>query len=83
MPTIADLGGVVIPEDMGDATFYGFRLNPVNGQLTIEVINNGDGTIQLPFDYILNVNDYRQWLWSKRALNFVSGAKGHILMQTL
>jgi hypothetical protein len=83
MVTQANLGGVVVPEDFGEDTFYGFRLCPVTGKLQIEIISEGNGTVQLPFDYILNVYDYRQWLWSKQALGFSFSNKGHLLMTTL
>ncbi len=80
--TYANLGGVVIQEDVGDNTFYGFRLNPLTGHLQIEVINSNVSTIQLPFDNVANANDYGQWLWSKLALSFGMQSNGHLLMTT-
>jgi hypothetical protein len=50
--------------DLADKVFYGFRLDPDNGGLTIEVLD-GDTAVSLPQNEIIDKYDYKQWFWSK------------------
>jgi hypothetical protein len=68
--------------DLADKSFYGFRLNPDNGQLTVEVVNDGTSAVVLPQDSILDKYDYKQWLWSQNALNF-QWDKGHLQVKMI
>jgi hypothetical protein len=56
-------------EDLPQQIFYGFRYDVFSGKLTVEKINDGS-VVSLPSEYFQNVNDYRQWVWTKRSLNF-------------
>lgn len=80
MAATAEFGGVVIPEALARQNFYGMRLDPATGRLTVDVIANGDGVVQLPQEGVIDALDYRQWLWSPTALSFEISEKGHLEM---
>jgi hypothetical protein len=68
--------------DLGDKVFYGFRLNPDTGHLSIEVLD-GDLPVSLPQVDIINKYDYKQWVWTKSTLLFTWGLQGHLHLKIL
>ena len=79
-PIDTNLGGFNVDEAIATKAFYGMRLNSLTGHLAIEEITNGDLPIALPQDNVLNINDYKQWMWSKAKLAFTFSEKGHLLL---
>lgn len=80
----ATFGGVRIPAELPDDTFYGFRLDPLTGSLTVEVIGSeSDGVIAMPQEDVLSANDYRQWLWTTNTLDFEFNAQGRLRMKVM
>lgn len=80
----AAFGGVRIPADLPDDTFYGFRLDPLTGSLQVEVVSNDDdGVIKLPQEGVLDANDYRQWIWTTNTLDFKFSDKGRLEMKVM
>lgn len=79
-----NVGGARLPENLAADVFYGFKLNPKTGHLSIEVIAQGDGVVRLPADpEIVQSDDYRQWLWSPDTLQFSFSTNGHLEMTVL
>jgi len=79
-------GGIYTGTQYGDKTFYGFRLNPLTGDCTVEIIDANDETpIKIPDEIypITDPNDYKQWFWSIDAIEFDIDAKGHVRMKFL
>ena len=76
-----NIGG--LPTDFAKQAFYGFRLNPLTGGLTIEVIFNGNGVVSLPSESEVKQDDYKQWLWSDNTLEFNFNSSGHLEMTVL
>ncbi len=76
------MAGFYEGSDLADKSFYGFRLNPDNGQLTVEIINDGVSAVVLPQDSILDKYDYKQWVWSQNSLNF-QWDKGHLQVKII
>lgn len=66
--------------DLVDKVFYGFRMNPDDGGLNVEVLD-GDTPVSLPQEGVIDKYDYKQWLWSKDTIQFYWGDKGHLLMR--
>lgn len=66
--------------DIANKTFYGFRLNPDNGGLDVEMIDDDTMPIQLPNlqDGIINKYSYKHWVWSQNSLQFQWGNNGHL-----
>ena len=75
------MGGFYEGTDLADKVFYGFRLNPDDGGLVIEVLD-GDTPISLPQDTIIDKYDYKQWVWSKDTIQF-EWNEGHLLMRLI
>lgn len=83
MPQL-DVGGARVPENIASDVFYGFKLNPKTGHLSVEVIAQGDGVVRLPANpSIVQANDYRQWLWTPDTLKFSFSTDGHLEMTVL
>lgn len=61
--------------------FYGFKLDPKSGRLTVETIKDGEAPIELPQIGYLK-SGYKQWLFSKRALQF-SLNNGHLQVKII
>jgi len=78
--TAAQMGGFSVDEQLATQAFYGMRLNTKTGHFRVEEITNGDLPVVLPQDNVLNINDYKQWVWSKAKLGFTFSANGHLLM---
>jgi hypothetical protein len=74
------MGGFYEGTDLADKVFYGFRLNPDDGNLNIEILD-GDTAVSLPQDTIIDKYDYKQWFWSKDTVQFYWGNNGHLLMR--
>lgn len=68
--------------DVGDQTFYGFKYNPITAKLTVEEINDGS-PVTLPAETSVSLDDYKQWVWTKRDLSFQwnSSNKSHLLTE--
>jgi hypothetical protein len=75
--------GFYVGTALADKTFYGFRLNAQDGNLTAEVINDGTSVVELPQVGIVDPVDYKHWIWSADTLSFRWGNKGHLLMEVL
>ena len=80
-------GGIYEGTQYGDKTFYGFKLNNLTGDLTVEVIDANDtDPIVLPdtiYSEIVGPSDYKQWFWSIDAIEFDIDNKGHLRMKLL
>lgn len=76
------MSGFYEGSDLANKTFYGFRLNPDNGQLTVELINDGTSAVVLPQDDIIDKYDYKQWVWSQNTLDF-QWDKGHLQVKMI
>jgi len=65
--------------DLADKTFYGFRLNPDNGNLEVNMIDDDSEAVQLPNlqDEIIDKYAYKHWVWSQNALQF-QWSNGHL-----
>ena len=72
--------GTTAGTDLGDKTFYGFRLDVPTGHLNVEVISDGDGVVSLPDPTILRADDYRQFIWTDDTLHFSFDSNGHLLL---
>jgi len=68
--------------DLADKVFHGFRLNPDDGNLNVEIID-GDTPISLPQDNIIDKYDYSHWLWTKDTIQYYWGNNGHLLMRMI
>lgn len=81
LPLASAIGGYPTIEEIGDKTFYGWKLNPETGTLTIDKIESNDGdAIDLPKDNILRNNDYKVWVWTTSLLKF-SWSGDHLYME--
>lgn len=66
--------------DFADKTFYGFKLLQAEGNLQIDIINDGS-TVKIPEPgYIVGPNEYVNWVWSTGTYQFRWGDKGHLEM---
>lgn len=71
------MAGFYEGSDLADKTFYGFRFNPDDGGLVIEVINDGSPVV-LPQDTVIDKYDYRQWFWTRDTVQFQWAPNGHL-----
>lgn len=69
-------------DGLGDKVFYGFLLDPSNGNLQIDILD-GDQPVKLPQEDIIDPLDYSQYFWSSDSIRFEFDAKGHLLMRIL
>lgn len=83
MTTQPQFGGVRIPETLPEDVFYGFRLDPATGNLSIEIIARGEGVVRLPADDVIDPLDYKQWIWTTSTLSFAFSSNGHLEMTAL
>lgn len=74
------MAGIYEGNDLADKTLYGFRLNPDNGNLDIEIINDGS-VVALPQDGAIDKYDYKQWFWSRDMVRFSWNNKGHLIAE--
>ncbi len=81
LPLASAVGGYPTIEEIGDKTFYGWKLNPTTGRLTVSKIDSNDGTVvDLPKDNILRDNDYKVWVWTTSLLK-LSWSTDHLYME--
>lgn len=71
------MAGLYNGTDLADKTFYGFRLNPDNGNLDVEKINDGSPVV-LPQENVINKYDYKQWIWTRDTVQFQWTSNGHL-----
>ena len=66
--------------DVGNKTFYGFQLNPDDGGLLVDMIDDGTKAITLPNlqDDIIDKYAYKHWVLSGNLLQFQWGNNGHL-----
>ena len=76
------MSGFYTGTDLADKVFYGFRMNPNNGGLDIEILD-GDTPVSLPQDGVIDKYDYKQWFWSKDTVQFSWDTNGHLLMRLI
>ena len=69
-------------DNIVDKSLVGFRIHPSTGNLTIEILGDGD-KIYLPDDIIIDRNDYRALFWTKKSLDFswTTERPGHLIME--
>ncbi|MDB9857770.1 hypothetical protein OAC63_05220 [Amylibacter sp.] len=75
-------GGFFEGTSYSNKTFYGFKLNK-EGDLNVEIINDGTTIVRLPEDDIIDDNDYKQWFWSSDTLDFYFDGNGHLIMKMI
>jgi hypothetical protein len=68
---------------LADQTFHGFRLDHLDGNLSVDIINDGTTVVSLPSENVIDSNDYKHWFWSKDTVTFRWGNNGHLLMELL
>ena len=74
-------GGIYEGTQYGDKTFYGFKLDPINGDLTVEIINDGSTPIMITDPENIGGDDYRQHFWSVDSIEFqFNHTTGHLQM---
>ena len=83
MKSQVETGGFRIPDTLPDDVFYGFRLDPASGRLTVDVIAGGDGVVKLPQSGIIDNLDYKQWVWTTNTLLFGFSTNGHLEVKIL
>ena len=71
------------PDDVTKAVFFGFRLNPDDGGLVVEKIDDNTMTIKIPDPEMIDKYDYKHWLWSSKTLKFSWNNKGHLLLEVI
>jgi len=76
----AALTGSTVGTDLAEKTFYGFHLDPNSGDLTVDVIANGNKPIVFPDPNNPQVGDYRQFVITDRTLTFSVDARGHLIL---
>lgn len=67
---------------LADKTFYGFKLDK-QGDLTVEIINDGTTVVSLPEEDIIDDDDYKHWFWSSDTINFYFDENGHLVMRMI
>lgn len=71
-----------LPEglDVTNKVFYGFKLDPQTGKLTLQIIDDDTSAIKLPDlgDNISEADGYKNWFWSKNLVQFQWGNQGHL-----
>lgn len=68
---------------LADQTFHGFRLTHVDGNLSVDIINDGTTVVSLPSENTIDPDAYKHWFWSKDTVTFRWGNNGHLLMEML
>lgn len=68
--------------DLATQTFYGFRLNNPDGNLDVEIINDGS-EVYLPQAGAIDADDYKAWVWSRDTVRFQWGNNGHLMVKFL
>lgn len=70
-------------DNIQNKAFVGFRLDNNTGNLTVEIIDDEETIISIPDELIVSKNDYKQFFWTKKNLNFDwnSQKPGHLIME--
>ncbi|MGA0983319.1 hypothetical protein [Vulcanococcus sp.] len=68
---------------LADKTFHGFRLNNVDGNLTIDTIDDDSMVVSLPSENVIDPDAYKHWFWTADTVAFRWGDNGHLLMEML
>lgn len=89
-------GGIYTGTAYGDKTFFGFKMNPDTGSVTVEIIGRDDPeTVQLPQAvniakageepvYITSRDDYKVYFWTIDTITFeMNQDTGHLEMSFL
>jgi hypothetical protein len=89
-------GGFYEGSAYGDKTFYGFKMDPLTGSVSVEIIGRDDSeTIKLPESvliskpneepvYIVSRDDYKVHFWSIDTITFeMNQDTGHLEMSFL
>lgn len=71
------------PDDISKSIFFGFRLNPDDGGLIVEKIDDSSMTITIPDPEMIDKYDYKHWIWSSHTLKFSWNNKGHLLLEVI
>lgn len=71
------------PDDITKNVFFGFRLNPDDGGLVIEKIDDNTMTIKVPDPTITDKYDYKHWIWTTHTLKYSWNNKGHLLLEVI
>lgn len=63
--------------------FYGLSVDGETGRLEVTVITDDSDIISLPSDVSDTTEDYREWIWSQRNLDFEWGTidNDHLLVR--
>lgn len=81
LPLDSALGGYPTIEEIGDKTFYGWKLSPTTGRLTVTKIDSDDASVvDLPKANILRDNDYKVWVWTTSLIK-LSWDSDHLNME--
>jgi len=78
-------GGIYEGTQLGDKTFYGFKLDPATGDCTVEIIRADDSDpIMLPQPDNSGGDDYKQHFCSIDTIEFeFNHSTGHLQMKFL
>lgn len=71
------------PDDISKSVFFGFRLNPDDGGLVVEKIDDSTMTITIPNPEMIDKYDYKHWIWSSHTLKFSWNNTGHLLLEVI
>lgn len=81
LPLAEALGGYPTIEEIGDKTFYGWKLDPTTGRLTVTKIDSDNNSVvDLPKTNILRDNDYKVWIWTTSLIK-LSWSGDHLNME--
>ena len=73
---------VTLGHEYADKSFYGFRLDAVNGQLFFDFNNGVDGTpVEIPSEYATYANDYLIYFLSSDTITYTVSGTGRLLME--
>jgi len=72
------MAGLYDGTDLADKTFIGFKVSPVDGKATVEIIRNGEAVIMLPQDNVSEPYGYRTYVWTRDTLIFAATSSGHL-----
>lgn len=72
------MAGLYTGTDLADKTFIGFKVDPVTGKGTVEIIRNGEAVINLPSSDTVNPSGYLTYVWTRDTLQFAVTSNGHL-----
>lgn len=71
------------PDDPAIQKFFGFKLNPDDGGLNVQMIDDNTVPIKVPDPEMIDKYDYKHWIWSRHTLKFSWGNNGHLLLEVI